>query len=205
MSENKNHWYDGKFYDIFVAPNQDTAFKNVLELIGKDAVILDVGCGTGRFTKHIIGRCKKLDAIDLSRRNISIAEKNFPSEKYENVKFHHTGVETFLSKTETRYNFSLISYVIHEIGEKHRVNILKELAKKSDYIILVDYLIPRPKGMMNFLNELVEFFAGKEHYANFKTYERNNGLHGLIKSAGLTLETELINNPPTSHIVKVRG
>ena len=97
MTENKNHWYDGKFYDIFVAPNQDTAFKNVLELIGKDAVILDVGCGTGRFTKHIIGRCKKLDAIDLSRRNISIAEKNFPSEKFENVKFHHTGVETFLS------------------------------------------------------------------------------------------------------------
>ncbi len=202
--ENKNHWYDGKFYDIFVAPNQDAAFKNVLKLIGNESVVLDAGCGTGRFTRHIIENCKRIDAIDLSERNIKIAKKNFPEEKYPNVKFHHKGIETFLADTDTRYDFALMSYVIHEVGEKHRINILKQLAERCEYIILVDYLIPRPKGMMNFLNGIVEFVAGKEHYTNFKSYERNNGLHGLIESAGLTLESEILNNPPTSHIVKVR-
>jgi len=28
MDENKNHWYDGLFYDKFIAPNQDKAETN---------------------------------------------------------------------------------------------------------------------------------------------------------------------------------
>lgn len=30
---NKNHWYDGWFYDLFIAPNQDRLFGQIIKLI----------------------------------------------------------------------------------------------------------------------------------------------------------------------------
>lgn len=47
--ENKNHWYDGWFYDKIIAPNQDKAFASVKSLIEEKANVLDVGTGTGDY------------------------------------------------------------------------------------------------------------------------------------------------------------
>jgi hypothetical protein len=33
MKENKNHWYDGWFYDTFIAPNQDRLFSQIAKYI----------------------------------------------------------------------------------------------------------------------------------------------------------------------------
>ena len=33
MMENKDHWYDGWFYDNFIAPNQDRLFGQIKNLI----------------------------------------------------------------------------------------------------------------------------------------------------------------------------
>lgn len=56
----KKHWYDGKFYDKFIAPNQDKIFEQIIKIIAKDTLILDVGCGTGRLAFQLSGHCKKL-------------------------------------------------------------------------------------------------------------------------------------------------
>ena len=48
MTENKNHWYDGWFYDTIIAPNQDKLFGQIEKLIEPKSSIIDVGCGTGR-------------------------------------------------------------------------------------------------------------------------------------------------------------
>ena len=54
MPENKNHWYDGLFYDKIIAPNQDRAFQIVKSLINKNSSVLDVGCGTGRLAFQLV-------------------------------------------------------------------------------------------------------------------------------------------------------
>jgi hypothetical protein len=33
MTKNKYHWYDGAFFDIFIAPNQDKLFGQIKNLI----------------------------------------------------------------------------------------------------------------------------------------------------------------------------
>ncbi|MBK7710882.1 MAG: hypothetical protein IPJ37_07995 [Bacteroidales bacterium] len=48
MTENKNHWYDGWFYDKIIAPNQDKLFGQIKNIIEQGSDIIDVGCGTGR-------------------------------------------------------------------------------------------------------------------------------------------------------------
>jgi predicted RNA methylase len=47
MKENKKHWYDGWFYDVIIAPNQDNLFGQIKNLIAEGSSIIDIGCGTG--------------------------------------------------------------------------------------------------------------------------------------------------------------
>ncbi|MCK5572311.1 MAG: class I SAM-dependent methyltransferase [Bacteroidetes bacterium] len=69
----KNHWYDGLFYDRFIAPNQDPLFTLIRGLIHPEATILDVGCGTGRLAWQLSERCRLVHGIDPSHRNIARA------------------------------------------------------------------------------------------------------------------------------------
>lgn len=73
MKENKNHWYDGLFYDRLIAPNQDRLFSQIKNLIKPNSKIIDVGCGTGRFSFSIHEKCESVLGIDLSKRNIDRA------------------------------------------------------------------------------------------------------------------------------------
>ena len=62
---NKDHWYDGWFYDKIIAPNQDRLFAVIKELIDADSKIIDVGCGTGRFSFSVNDKCKSVLGLDL--------------------------------------------------------------------------------------------------------------------------------------------
>jgi SAM-dependent methyltransferase len=201
MPENKNHWYDGLFYDKIIAPNQDRSFQIVKSLINENSSVLDVGCGTGRLAFQLGDKCRKIDGIDLSKKNIDLANKKFSKNPSLKIFFYHADVQNFLMTKEKIYDYSVISYVIHEIDEMKRENILKLISEKSRYVIVVDYLYPRPKRFWSILNEVVEFAAGREHYKNFKSFLANKGIIGLIKKSGLKVVKEIKNNPLTTHIV----
>ena len=201
MPENKNHWYDGWFYDTFIAPNQDKSFQIVKSLIKENSSVLDVGCGTGRLAFQLEDKCKKIDGIDLSKRNIDLANKNLAKNPSPKISFHHDEVRNYLLSKEKFYHYSIISFVIHEINESKRVDILKLLSEKSDQIIIVDYLYPRPKSFWSVINEAVEFAAARDHYKNFKSYISNKGIIGLAENTGLNILNEIKNNPLTTHIV----
>ncbi|MEJ2614875.1 MAG: class I SAM-dependent methyltransferase [Ignavibacteriaceae bacterium] len=201
MPENKNHWYDGLFYDKIIAPNQDRSFQIVKSLINENSSVLDVGCGTGRLAFQLGDKCRKIDGIDLSKRNIDLANKKFSKNPSLKIFFYHADVQNFLMTKEKIYDYSVISYVIHEIDEMKRENILKLISEKSRYVIVVDYLYPRPKRFWSILNEVVEFAAGREHYKNFKSFLANKGIMGLIEKSGLKVVKEIKNNPLTTHIV----
>jgi SAM-dependent methyltransferase len=200
MTINKKHWYDGIFYDRVIAPNQDKAFKTAKEIIRGHSSVLDVGCGTGRLSFQLADKCKKTDGIDLSEKNIRVAEKNLRLNPSDRISFYHTDAENFLKVNRNHYDYSVLSYVIHEIDEPDRVPLLKILSEYTDAIIIIDYLAPRPKGFANLINGIVEFVAGKEHYKNFKSYVFNGGIHGLAEKSGLNIIEEVQDSPKTAHI-----
>jgi hypothetical protein len=71
----------------------------------------------------------------------------------------------------------------------------------ADKIIIGDYLVPVRKGFQSVFNELVEYFAGREHYKNFKDFVANNGLTNLASKAELNIVFELKNTPSTSQVL----
>jgi len=200
MTINKKHWYDGIFYDKVIAPNQDKAFRVAKDMMNKQSSVIDVGCGTGRLSFQLADKCKKVDGIDLSEKNIGVAKKNLRLKPSERISFYHTDAENFLKLNRNRYDYSVLSYVIHEIDEPDRVPLLKMLSEYTDAIIIIDYLVPRPKGFTNLINGFVEFVAGREHFKNFKSYVLNNGIHGLAEQSGLIINEEVMDSPRTVHI-----
>jgi len=200
MKNNKNHWYDGRFYDKLIAPNQDSAFKIVKEIIEKDSKILDFGCGTGRLGLQLSEHCQLVDGVDLSYRNINVAKRNLSNTGIKNVRYFHSDISSFFREESREYDYTVLSYVIHEIDEHSRTDILNKISERSRNILIVDYLVPRKSGAVNILNELVEFFAGIEHYRNFNSFVKNGGIKGIAEICGMEIKKEVMNNPVTAHI-----
>ena len=173
--EDKNHWYDGWFYDTFVAPNQDRAFRVVKSLIAREASVLDVGTGTGRLLFQLSDVCSRVDGVEPSLRNIEVAKRRLAQARASNVFLHHSHVEDLLAEGNRRYDVAVLSYVLHEIETGKREKVLRLVSRAAENILIVDYLVPRPKHLLSVLTEAVEFAAGSEHYRNFKSYVASNG------------------------------
>jgi SAM-dependent methyltransferase len=201
MTINKKHWYDGTFYDKIIAPNQDGAFKIAKGIMKEQSSVLDVGCGTGRLAFKLTDKCKYIDGIDLSERNIEVAKRNLQRTPFKNISFYHSDAENFFMINRNHYDYAVLSYIIHEIDEPDRVPLLKLLAENVKEIIIVDFLVPRPKGYLDTINGMVEFAAGRDHYNNFKSYVFNDGLHGLGRQSGLKITKDISKAPKTAHIV----
>jgi len=200
MEKNKNHWYDGWFYDVFIAPNQDRLFALIKNLIETNSSVVDVGCGTGRFSFSVADKVSQVVGIDLSKKNIDKAKKTLSKNPNQKISFHHTNLSDLLSQ-KFHFDYAVMTYVIHEVNEDERINLLNELSQIADKIIIGDYLAPKPSGFWSELNEVVEFAAGSEHYRNYKNYVRNGGLKGLADKAELKIIKEIKNKPTTSHLV----
>ena len=198
--ENKHHWYDGLFYDKLIAPNQDGMFRKIKNLIEPDSEVLDIGCGTGRLELFLSDKCKKIIGIDLSEKNIVQAEKKLKKSNRENIYFKHIGFENFFKDNSLNFDYVITTYVVHELPNEERLSLLKGSSEISKKIIVGDYLVPIPKGMWKILNEVVEFAAGKDHYNNFKSFIKHNGIAGLLNESGLKIHQKIKNRPLTSHI-----
>jgi len=201
MIKNKNHWYDGWFYDILIAPNQDKLFGQIKNLVESQSTIIDVGCGTGRLEFSISGKCKSVLGIDLSKKNIDRANMKLLQHSDDKISFQHSSLSEIINEGKIHFDFAILTYVIHEVDEEERLDLLNEIARIADTIIIGDYLVPKPKGFGSYFSEIIEFIAGAEHYRNYKSYVANGGIQYLANKTGLKIINEISNHPLTNHIV----
>jgi ubiquinone/menaquinone biosynthesis C-methylase UbiE len=200
MQVNKNHWYDGWFYDRIIAPNQDELFNELKKIIQSDSEIIDVGCGTGRLSFKLSGNCKAVLGIDLSRRNIERAKLNLLKSPHFNVTFEHSDIGGIINKGQT-FDYAILTYVIHEVDKKDRIDLLRQIAKVADRIVIGDYSVAPQKGLAGSITGIIEFVAGREHYRNYRSYVADGGLQYLADASGLRIINEQKNRRLLNHIV----
>lgn len=196
---NKYHWYDGGFYDLFIAPNQSKLFAQIIKQIEPESHIIDVGCGTGFFSFLVADKCKTVLGIDLSARNINKANQNLKKNPTTKLSFRNAYLHELISEGKKHFDYAVLTYVIHEVNEVDRIPLLNEIAEVADTIIIGDYLIPCPNDFAGKIVKTVEFIAGKDHYRNFRSYEANGGIQYLADKSGLSVLKEIKNH--TNHIV----
>lgn len=74
--------------DIFPHGEPEKVFKEkLLELSGKDKIVLDSGCGDGRFTLSIANNFKKIMGNDTSKLMLEAAKKLQQEKRNKNVEF----------------------------------------------------------------------------------------------------------------------
>jgi len=106
---NKNHWYDGWFYDSFIAPNQDKLFRQIINQIEPNSKIIDIGCGTGRFSFTVKDKCKSILGIDLSKRNIARANLTLSKNPNDKISFQHKSTSEIISEEKEHFDYAVIT------------------------------------------------------------------------------------------------
>lgn len=205
MPRNKIHWYDGRFYDTVIAPHQDKLFGQIKTLLEPGKSVIDIGCGTGRLAFALAANSKSITGIDLSKRNIRQASKTLGRQPEPNVTFLHTSVKELIEKDTHHFDYAIMTYVIHEVAEKERIGLLRDIAQIADRIIIGDYWVPAPGRFDSAFTRLIEFVAGPDHFRNFKNYVRLGGIEYLARGAGLRIEHELRFPEENNHIVLLRS
>jgi len=202
--KNKFHWYDGVFYDKVIAPNQDATFRIMQAMMSAGSSVIDIGTGTGRFVFQAAEKFSKVVGVDLSSRNIKFANARLKELDVENISFLHADAADLKKYFPKRFNYSTVSYVIHEMPYEARLAVLKAMREVSDEIIIGDYFIPQPMNKRGISNRIAEFLAGRDHFTNYKNFVKHNGIYGLVETLGMKILQDKKGVYGTSHIVRIK-
>ncbi len=196
----KKHWYDGWFYDRLIAPNQDVLFAHIRRHIPPEATVLDIGTGTGRLAFQLAARGNTVHAIDLSFRNVERARLRLARDPHANLSIEHASVHELLARGVRRFDFAVLTFVLHEIRPAERRRVLEIAMRLAKTILIGEYRVPLPNGFEALLTRAVECVAGREHYANFKHFVATGGVPGLIEGLPLRIVNEVPRLPNTGSL-----
>lgn len=116
----KYHWFAEK-----------KTIRRMLEL-RKDDTIIDLGCGTGRFTiEELAQDIKKICAIDFSKKSIQILQEKIKKEDITNVQTLVWDIRNPLPIEKNSFDKLVSIQVIQHLSDKE-----KEAAMKNSYNVL---------------------------------------------------------------------
>lgn len=177
----KEYNFAAKLYDpllyLFLNPIRKAVMDELSEY--KDFVIIDLCCGTGNQLKILEkNEFKSLYCLDLSEPMLEIAQKNF-----SNIRIYNEDATKTPFDDET-FDVGIISFAIHEKDKTTQDKLLEEahrIIKKDGILLIVDFdLDENTYSIARLFINIIEKIAGKEHYKNFLSYIKNNGLVSLI-------------------------
>lgn len=191
--EDKKHWYDGKIYNYLIDPATEDTRKIISSLIENDSRVIDIGCGTGSLALYLSKKCKYILGVELSKKMVDYANSIKEEKNIVNVMFIHGDAEKISELTNERFDYAVFSLSLHEMKSESRVRILEEIKNIADRIIIYDYLVKNNTSLRGALNSIVEFLAGKDHFYNYSTFLKENGIFGLLENNGFKIEKTVID------------
>ncbi|MCK4754952.1 MAG: class I SAM-dependent methyltransferase [Calditrichia bacterium] len=189
----KKHWYDGWFYAAFVDTKNSLMRKKIIKSVNEGQTILDVGCGTGGLSISLAENSVYVLGVDISASQIQQAKKRKKMMRIENVEFLHADAGNLSSVIDRTFDAAILVFMIHEINHSARIQILKEVKKYSKKVYILDYTPDMPLNFWGTIIRLIEFFAGSEHYNNFRDYRSRGGMVPLLNETGFKITSNKLN------------
>ena len=111
------------------------------EFIKPDSSLLELGCGTGYFTKEIAKTKAKIVAIDISPELITIAKENVTS---PNVSFCIENAYN-MSFEDNQFDFIIGSSVLHHLDINQAISEMYRVLKKNGMIAFTEPNMMNPQ------------------------------------------------------------
>lgn len=134
-----------QYFDI-VTPKQ----------LNQDSVVLDLGCGSGRWTKYLAHKVKLVEAIDPSLAVLSAEKLN---EDEINVRITQSGVSNIPFEDNT-FDFIVCLGVLHHIPntEQALIDTVKKLKKGGTILLYLYYSLENRTILYKYLFKVSTFF-----------------------------------------------
>lgn len=127
----------------FTSDESDEIFDNYFNIfplnkLNKNSIVMDLGCGSGRWAKHIAPRVKKLVAVDPSIKALNTAKINL--KKFTNVEFLLGDISTVNIK-DNSFDFIYSLGVLHHIPDTTQAikDIYDKLKPDSPFLVYLYY------------------------------------------------------------------
>ena len=185
-----------RIYDLVAEPPA-----SILRRIGlrvypprENMYILDAGCGTGtqlkllsRFGCKLYGVDASPVMLDAARRKLGdIAELSLQDISHMNF-------------PDRMFDLVTLVLVLHEVPALLRPAIItecKRVLKADGCILLIDYHFGPysflPGYLLRILRRLVEMGVGREHYKNYRDYQKRGGLAPLLAETKLSIDKRIV-------------
>jgi len=196
MDENYYQYIKGMFgklapfYNFIALPLTLTGIREkVADLVDEEdkIKILDVCTGTGTQAFAFAKRGYEVVGIDLSEEMLRMAKKK---NKYENVRFVVADATKMPFDFEPVYfDFACISFGLHEMPHEVRHQVLDEMRRVSEKIIVVDYHIPKNR-LHRWLHVSFASLYESKYYRDFAKRDleellREHGFRAVKEAYGL--------------------
>ena len=125
------------------------------DILNKDTIALDAGCGSGRWSRFIAPKVKFIEAIDPSKSIFYAKNNNFDT---RNIRFSHAGIENIPFKNES-FDFIFSLGVLHHIPntEKALLELFKKLKKGGSILLYLYYSLDNRSTFYKLLFKPINF------------------------------------------------
>ena len=198
----------GRVYDRLIEP-AETRIRRICLAIAPPKPgqrVVDIGCGTGTQLAYyqsagceVSGADASATMLELARRKLgdgadlrleSVTSTNFPDEAFDLV---------------------MVMFVLHEMPPTIRAPVLQEcrrIVRQDGHVLLADYHdgpCTFPKGFVwKGLILMMEVFAGREHFANFRHFMTHHGLPPLLEAQQLRVVQSWISEEGVASVFLAR-
>jgi ubiquinone/menaquinone biosynthesis C-methylase UbiE len=183
-------------YDVILEPLNGGLRGLGMKMVvpGEGMRVLDVCCGTGIHLEMYSKRGCRVTGLDLSPSMIGVARKR----RWENTDLVLADATSIPCK-DTSFDLVLSMLALHEMDVSERSRVLSEIhrvVKQDGAIVLIDFH-PGPalflKGWFSAtVIFIMEMFAGRRHFRNFRLFMREGGLEPLLRKTDLMIRKQKI-------------
>lgn len=179
----------GFIYRVFIDPLISGLRRSITSMIIPGDKVIDIACGTGALSLTMAGRAAFVTGIDLSEDMIVTARRMAQQRLVSNVSFELLDATDLSLYPDNTFDTAVSTLAFHQFSPETGEKVLREMKRLSRRIIIADYNCPMRPGPAAWLAYLIEYYAGGDHYRNFRQYMANGGLNTLAAKAGLTIVT----------------
>ncbi len=191
--------YDLRMHKLRDIESESKWLREILKIKDTD-LLLEIGTGTGELALKLSAYCRKVVAIDVSKKMIDFAKMKAESQNKANIQFYNAGFLTFENYDEP-FDVIVTQLALHHLPDYWKMMALRRIygmLKEGGKFYLRDVVFPSPiQDYDSYFNNIITDLkksAGDKIAEETEIHIREEFstldwiMEGLLKNAGFCIE-----------------